>query len=418
MTAGNSQFYSDLLKTFTPEVPGATIYAEAFNAVADEVEGVQTVLGTGLRARSLVSYAPNTTTWGTLAARLDNVDAGVRSTSPDVHPQYALKSGTYLQPTDAGITPLTVQEMVGSIATAILRVQASDATPVLEASRLEVAVRRPLTVSQGATVFATADSAALTLHSDNGYTGTVLSVFSDDDEVAGLDAFGFLQVQGVETDVLTVTGTFEGAQHDHSSPEQGGRVLPAGMIVPFAGTTLPNGWLAADGSTVGRTAFPDLFSAIGTAYGVGDGSTSFALPDLRERFVMGASAGTTNTQGVSGGTFSHTLLATNIPSHQHTMDHGHGTTLTSVEDTAHTHRLTGTGNVLIHQDGGTAVGSSGAQVEALSAADPGALTGTPTESHAHTVTIPAFTGSTGLVGSGNPVSHTPPFLALNYIIKT
>jgi microcystin-dependent protein len=63
--------------------------------------------------------------------------------------------------------------------------------------------------------------------------------------------------------------------------------FPTGCVLPFAGTTAPEGWLLCDGSVVSRTAYAGLFSAIGTAHGNGDGSTTFHIPDLRGRFVRG-----------------------------------------------------------------------------------------------------------------------------------
>lgn len=53
-------------------------------------------------------------------------------------------------------------------------------------------------------------------------------------------------------------------------------------------TTAPDGWLICDGSQISRTTYSDLFLAIGTTFGSGDGSTTFTLPDLRAAFVRGA----------------------------------------------------------------------------------------------------------------------------------
>ncbi len=64
-------------------------------------------------------------------------------------------------------------------------------------------------------------------------------------------------------------------------------VLPSGIIMPFAGSVTPAGYLVCDGSAVSRTTYAALFSAIGTNWGVGDGSTTFNLPDLRGRFMRG-----------------------------------------------------------------------------------------------------------------------------------
>tara|TARA_R100000458_G_scaffold27923_1_gene25535 strand:- start:224 stop:739 length:516 start_codon:yes stop_codon:yes gene_type:complete len=68
-----------------------------------------------------------------------------------------------------------------------------------------------------------------------------------------------------------------------------------GMIAPFGMSSVPTGWLACDGSTVSRTTYADLFTAIGTTWGAGDGSSTFALPDLEGAFLRGTgSHGTSN----------------------------------------------------------------------------------------------------------------------------
>lgn len=67
-------------------------------------------------------------------------------------------------------------------------------------------------------------------------------------------------------------------------------LVPAGAVSAFAGTNLtmpPTGWFFCDGSAVSRTTFAALFAAIGTAYGPGDGSTTFHLPDYRGMFLRG-----------------------------------------------------------------------------------------------------------------------------------
>lgn len=61
----------------------------------------------------------------------------------------------------------------------------------------------------------------------------------------------------------------------------------AGAVAHFAMSSAPDGWLKANGALVSRTAYADLFAAIGTGFGTGDGSTTFALPDLRGEFIRG-----------------------------------------------------------------------------------------------------------------------------------
>jgi microcystin-dependent protein len=92
-------------------------------------------------------------------------------------------------------------------------------------------------------------------------------------------------------------------------------LLPAGAVQAFAMNSAPAGWLAADGSNVNRTTYAALFSAISTTYGVGDGSTTFALPDLRGYFVRGSG---TNSDGAAAGTFG-AKQADELKEHTHTL---------------------------------------------------------------------------------------------------
>lgn len=92
-------------------------------------------------------------------------------------------------------------------------------------------------------------------------------------------------------------------------------LLPAGAVMPFAMNSAPAGWLAANGDAVSRSTYAALFSAIGTTHGVGDGSTTFNLPDLRGYFVRGSG---TNSDGTASGTFA-VKQADALKSHNHTV---------------------------------------------------------------------------------------------------
>lgn len=67
--------------------------------------------------------------------------------------------------------------------------------------------------------------------------------------------------------------------------------MPAGLIMAYGGATTPTGWLLCDGSAVSRTTYANLFSAIGTSWGSGDGFTTFNIPDCRGLFLRGVSGG-------------------------------------------------------------------------------------------------------------------------------
>ena len=70
-----------------------------------------------------------------------------------------------------------------------------------------------------------------------------------------------------------------------------GTVPAAGTLGYFGMSTAPTGWLKANGAAISRTTYADLFAALGTTYGIGDGSTTFNLPDLRGEFPRGLDDG-------------------------------------------------------------------------------------------------------------------------------
>jgi microcystin-dependent protein len=107
-------------------------------------------------------------------------------------------------------------------------------------------------------------------------------------------------------------------------------VQPIGAVIPYAGTSAPTGWLLCYGQAVSRTTYADLFAVLSTTYGVGDGSTTFNVPDLRGRVVAGQDdmGGTSanrltdqsggldgDTLGDTGGEETHTLTSSEL---QHT----------------------------------------------------------------------------------------------------
>lgn len=180
--------------------------------------------------------------------------------------------------------------------------------------------------------------------------------------------------------------------------------VPTGAYIPFGGTSAPSGWLLCDGSAVSRTTYAALFAVIGTAYGTGDGATTFNVPDLRGRPAYGRdnmggidagripSAVTgRNSIGGSGGAGQTTLVEANLPAHTHT-----GTTSS---DGAHTH------TTAIESNGAGGSGGAGRMVS-------GGTTSTSSNgAHTHTFT-------TSSVGSGTPATTLSPALFGNYIIKT
>jgi microcystin-dependent protein len=141
------------------------------------------------------------------------------------------------------------------------------------------------------------------------------------------------------TDLKTLE-FYDGSSWVNSNLEQ----VPVGTIIPYAGATIPSGWLACDGGTVSRTTYADLFAAIGVTWGSGDGSTTFHLPDLRGRFLRGVNSGSGRDPDAASRTAANTGGNTgdNVGSIQgHAIpDHGHNASSAAV-DLNHTHNWGG-----------------------------------------------------------------------------
>ena len=102
-------------------------------------------------------------------------------------------------------------------------------------------------------------------------------------------------------------------------------ILPIGAGCDYYGTTAPTNYMFADGSAISRTEYAELFTIIGTTYGSGDGSTTFNLPDKRERVsvmykeesINGTTGATLGILGAKGGEFKHTQTISEMATHGH-----------------------------------------------------------------------------------------------------
>jgi microcystin-dependent protein len=223
-------------------------------------------------------------------------------------------------------------------------------------------------------------------------------------------------------------------------------LVPVGVISAYAGISAPSGWLMCAGQAVSRSTYAALFTALSTTYGVGDGSTTFNLPDLRGRVPagvdnMGGSAASrltnavltaSNTLGATGGAQTHTLDSSQIPAHSHPNTLGSNT----VAATSHTHGSSGlTAGMNMFNTGGTnyidfevrggATYSenqrawfplAGAGVGGLAEGGNvgvGIVGSTDANSSSTTVSITNANNT----GGGSAHTNTQPTLVLNYIIK-
>lgn len=194
-----------------------------------------------------------------------------------------------------------------------------------------------------------------------------------------------------------------------------GSSSPIGSLTMFSGSTAPAGWLICDGSAVSRTTYNDLFAVTGTTYGSGDGSTTFNLPNMQNRFPIGSG---TNARGATGGSNTLTLSTANLPAHDHSSagDHTHasagGHSHDSIGDHQHSVSPLGAG---VQGASGTVrnyfYDAAGTSVTTTSA---GGHTHASDGSHAH---ADAGTHTHTSVGSGSAATVTPAFLSLPYIIR-
>ena len=124
--------------------------------------------------------------------------------------------------------------------------------------------------------------------------------------------------------------TYEDTRYDFDGANLTGIVLvDTGTIIPWPTASVPSGYLDCDGDAVSRSTYADLFAVIGTTYGSGDGSTTFNVPDIKDRVCRGGA----NNLGVTAGansqtcsiTAANTSLSQNtIPSHNHNGPPGGG----------------------------------------------------------------------------------------------
>jgi microcystin-dependent protein len=169
-----------------------------------------------------------------------------------------------------------------------------------------------------------------------------------------------------------------------------GAAFAAGMVMPTASASAPSGWLMAYGQAVSRSTYADLFTAIGTTYGVGDGSSTFNLPDLRGRVIAG--------QDDMGGTSANRLT-----------DQSGGLNGDTLGDTGgtETHQLT-VAEMAAHRHGLGVQDTSG-QNDYLAGSN---------NNYGFQVTSNSTYASTTSVGSDTAHNNVQPTIILNYIIKT
>lgn len=189
-------------------------------------------------------------------------------------------------------------------------------------------------------------------------------------------------------------------------------LMPIGAIMPYAGSSSPGGYLLCDGTAVSRMTYIDLFGVIGTTFGVGNGTTTFNVPDMRGRMALGVSG--SNALATLGGAGIASIGISELPAHTHTgTTDSAGSHSHSVSDPGHAHgQLNGRDDGNVSNQPGQAPPGDGVPNE----------TGYPTQSATTGISIGSagahtHTFTTGSTGSGAAFSIMNPYVSLNYIIK-
>lgn len=243
------------------------------------------------------------------------------------------------------------------------------------------------------------------------------------DAIAAVGKMAYSGASNIFANAIQWNNTTKNFEREASGTfvSQGGPVPPGGMI-DWGSNSAPTGWMICDGSAISRSTYADMFGNISTTYGVGNGTTTFNIPDFRQKFALyKAASGTGSTLGGTGGAIDHThtvpahyhamgtgadLNITSGGAHTHSIDHDHGSVTSAGVSATHTHAIdhnhaaftSASGDAIsnyhIHSTAGGSttsgdfVGYSGGFSTITDAQWPGA-------GHTHSIDVPNFTGSSG-----------------------
>lgn len=237
-------------------------------------------------------------------------------------------------------------------------------------------------------------------HVSNIYGSTVNVIGSTlvDISATTIDISGTVDISGSVTNTGDITTSGRVYQQAGNTGLSTYILVPVGSIFPYVAGTAPTGYVLCIGSAINRTTYADLFAVIGTTFGVGDGSTTFNVPDLRGRMIVAQNAGSFTSIGGTGGAETITLTTNELPAHTHT-----GTTSS---DGLHNH--------------GGVTGDTGSAPESETVASGSGAIVAGSSTHNHTIASDGahtHTFTTDSTGSGNAYNNMNPYFVLTYIIK-
>ena len=189
-----------------------------------------------------------------------------------------------------------------------------------------------------------------------------------------------------------------------------------GQLLAYTGSTAPSKWLLCDGTICLISTYQNLYNVIGNSYGGEVDAGTFALPDLRKRVPMGALASSGFPLNSQGGAGTITIVQDNLPAVSLTVSgntetRGTGITATST-DSGHTHDTTACPSRSYDGIGGVSQWIANSETPITSSLGSAVITTIINDpSHSH-----GLTGTTSELGSAEPITIQPPYVAVNYII--
>jgi len=298
-----------------------------------------------------------------------------------------------------------------------------------------------LTTTTGAafSVFAPPNSKAYIIYNNSGYTATIynstvignttaagsgIAIPNGETMTLWSDGTNFTQqntalisphLSGTPTAPTAASGTSSTQIATTAFVQVNG--TPTGGLMMWPTASPPTNWLLCNGAAVSRTTYATLFAVVGTTFGVGDGSTTFNLPNYADRLPIGA--GSSYSVNSQGGSATTTLTTNELPAHSHSASSSSSSSFTgnagttSYTDLSHTHS---------YNLGSITASGVYAQVTSQNAGPVNTSGASINMNHAHTFTptgavSTSTSTSIGSTGSGAAFTNLPPYLGIYFIIK-
>jgi microcystin-dependent protein len=252
---------------------------------------------------------PSTEVWFTEGLAYKVVYAPAGDTDPPTSPIWTVDNLRGINDSSTVISQWMASGQVPTFVNTTTFTLPGDQTIDFQANR-----RLKFTVTAG-TVYGTIFSSVFT-------TLTTIFVAMDTGQVldSGLSAVE-LSILRASASALPTTMTAAGGLRVFYTNGQPTYQVAPGFLMDYAGGSVPSGWLQCDGTPISRTTFSELFTAIGTTWGAGDGVTTFNIPDFRRRTAVGSGGSGTGTLGNAvgnvGGAETHTLTTAELAVHSH-----------------------------------------------------------------------------------------------------